>query len=73
VPQNYSLDPQLGHWVQKQRDIFQNGTLDFERKAKLEKIGFEFSGRGKVNEENWNLQFKKLQDYHRQHGHCELI
>jgi hypothetical protein len=73
VPSSYSLDPQLGRWVQKQRELFQNGTVAVERKAKLNKIGFEFSSQKKANEENWNLQFKKLQDYYGKHGHCELF
>jgi hypothetical protein len=47
--------------------------MDFERKAKLDKIGFEFSVKGKTNEDNWNSQFKKLQDYHEKYGHCELL
>jgi hypothetical protein len=45
--------------------------MDFERKVKLDEIGFEFSVQDKSNEENWNLQFKKLQDYYGKHGHCE--
>jgi hypothetical protein len=73
VPGRYSLDPQLGTWVDTQRTVFKKGRMDFERKAKLYKIGFEFSRQEKANEENWNLQFKKLQDYHVKHGHCELI
>jgi hypothetical protein len=47
--------------------------MNFERKAKLDKIGFEFSVKDKTNEKNWNLQFKKLQDYHEKYGHCELF
>jgi hypothetical protein len=73
VPTHYSLDPQLGHWVQWQRGLFKNGRVDVERKAKLDEIGFEFSVKNKANEENWNLKFKKLQEYHVKHGHCELF
>jgi hypothetical protein len=47
--------------------------MDVERKAKLDELGFELSVQGKSNEEKWNLQFKKLQDYHGKHGHCELF
>jgi hypothetical protein len=73
VPTCYSLDPQLSLWVKKQRFVLKKGRMDFERKAKLEKIGFEFSGRGKANEEKWNFQFKKLQDYRGKHGDFELF
>jgi hypothetical protein len=45
--------------------------MNFERNAKLDEIRFEFSVRDKANEEKWNLQFKKLQEYHGNHGHCE--
>jgi hypothetical protein len=44
-----------------------------ERKRRLDEIGFVFNVKDKVNEENWNLQFKKLCDYHGKHGHCELF
>jgi hypothetical protein len=67
------IDPQLGTWVDTQRCIFQKGRMDFERKEKLDKIGFEFSVKNKENEEKWDLQFKKLRDYYGKHGHCELF
>jgi hypothetical protein len=72
VPQKYSLDPQLARWVRNQRLIFNNGKMNFERKEKLNGISFELSVKNKANEENWNLRFKKLQEYHGKHGHCEL-
>jgi hypothetical protein len=73
VTRKYSLDPQLGAWVNKQRAIFKKGRMDFERKAKLDEIGFEFYVRDKADEETWNLRFKELQEYHGKHGHCELF
>jgi hypothetical protein len=73
VPRSYSLDPQLGRWVGTQRAVFKKGRMDFERKAKLDEIGFEFSGQDKANKGNWNLQFKKLQGFYGKHGHCELF
>jgi hypothetical protein len=39
----------------------------------LDEIGFDFNPKGKANEENWNLQFKRLQDYNGKQGHCELF
>jgi hypothetical protein len=59
----YSLDPQLGTWVDQQRTVFKKGRMAFERIEKLDEIGFEFYVRGKWKEEKWNLQFKKLRDY----------
>jgi hypothetical protein len=48
VPSHYSLDPQLGNWASNQRTLFKKGTLDFEREAKLDEIGFKFSYRDKA-------------------------
>jgi hypothetical protein len=73
VPRSYSLDPRLGEWVKWQRAVFKQGRMDFERKVKLDEIGFEFSVMDKANEEKWNMQFKKLQEYYGKHGHCELF
>jgi hypothetical protein len=48
--------------------------MDFERKEKLDEIGFQFTVlKDRTNEPKWNLQFKKLQDYNVKHGHCELF
>jgi hypothetical protein len=44
-----------------------------ERKTMLDEIGFEFNLSDKTNEGKWNLQFKRLQDYYEEHGHCELF
>jgi hypothetical protein len=73
VPSHYSLDPQLGNWATKQRSVFKKGILDFEREAKLDELGFEFSVKDEIYDAKWNLQFKKLQDYYGKHGHCELF
>jgi hypothetical protein len=75
VPRKYEEDPQLGTWVSNQRLNFKNnGTrMDPERKRMLDEIDFEFSVQDNTNEEKWNLQFKKLQDYYEKHGHCELF
>jgi hypothetical protein len=47
--------------------------MDPERKGKLNEIDFEFNLKAMKDEENWNLQFKKLRDYDETHGHCELF
>jgi hypothetical protein len=63
----------MGKWVDTQRTGFKNGKLDQERKRMLDEIGFDFNPKGMTNEDIWNLQFKKLQDYFEKHGHCELV
>jgi hypothetical protein len=72
VPQSYSLDPQLGLWVAQQHVVFKKGRMDFERKDKLDVIGFEFSVKNKADEEKRTLQFKKLQDYYGKQGDCDF-
>ena len=42
VPQKYMGDPQLGRWVRKQRQ--KRDKMSEERKARLEEIGFQWSG-----------------------------
>jgi hypothetical protein len=69
VPCRYNLDPKLGTWVEKQRAIFKKGRMDFERKAKLDEIGFNFN----LIEDMWDFQFQKLCEYKEKHGHCELF
>jgi DNA-binding SARP family transcriptional activator len=38
---------------------------------RLDEIGFDFNPKAK--EENWNLKFKKLQNYYGKQGHCESL
>jgi hypothetical protein len=75
VPHGYEEDPKLVKWVENQRSYFRIGTMDPERKIRLEEIGFDFNPKPKrkLNEEKWNLHFKKLLDYSGKHGHCELL
>jgi hypothetical protein len=73
VPQGYKEDPKLANWVNSQRTVFKNGTMNPERKRMLDEIGFDFKPTkgSKENERRWNLQFKKLQNYYEEHGDCE--
>jgi hypothetical protein len=45
--------------------------MDPERKRMFDEIDFDFNPKDKANEEYWNSQFKRLQDYKRKHGNCE--
>jgi hypothetical protein len=69
----YEEDPLLGSWVDSQRTSFKNGRMYPERKWMLDAIGFVFNATDKASDENWNFQFKKLHDYYKEHGHCELV
>jgi hypothetical protein len=69
VPHKFKEDPSLSGWVETQRNLFKNGIMNQERKARLEEIGFIFFALNNI----WNLQFKKLRHFYVKHGHCELI
>jgi hypothetical protein len=73
VPLKYKEDPKFANWVKTQRTLLKNGIMGQGRKKMLDEIGFDFSCSDKANVEDWNLQLKKLQDYHEEHGHCELF
>jgi hypothetical protein len=47
VPQNWGPDPKFGRWVSRQREAFKDGSLKNERKEQLDKVGFEWTLKGK--------------------------
>lgn len=47
VPQNWGPDPKFGRWVSRQREAFKDGSLKKERKDQLDKVGFEWTLKGK--------------------------
>jgi hypothetical protein len=47
--------------------------MNLEQEKRLDKIEFDFNLKVMTDEEDWNLQFKKLSDYYEKHGHCELL
>jgi hypothetical protein len=58
----------LARWVNDQRRAKQVGALSAERVRRLESIGMCWS----LREKKWNLQFAKLHEYRRRHGHCNV-
>jgi hypothetical protein len=73
VPRQYSVNPQLGHWVNSQRQHKRSGKFDVERQAQLDSIGFEW---GKEEHENpqavWSRRFQELVEYKQTHGHSKV-
>jgi len=74
VPQNYSVnDHKLGSWVRSQRaqyKKFQDGKdtpMTQERIDALEKIGFVWK-----LQKGWEAQFQLLQEFQKEHGHCQV-
>ena len=49
VSQQYETNKSLGHWVNKQRKAYNNGTLTKERVKLLEGLGFEWQVEGKTD------------------------
>lgn len=68
VPQNISDKPQLGYWVCKQRTEYQRGTLNPERKRRLEEVGFQWNRW----DEMWAGRLKDLAEYKAKYGHCNV-
>ncbi len=56
----------LGRWVNDQRRAKQVGALSAERVRRLEALGMCWS----LREKKWTLQFTRLLEYRRRHGHC---
>lgn len=87
VPNRYERDRKLGLWVTYQRRARLLGKISDERKAALEKLGFEWQLRGKAKQQkgqsvvaveqndrdsNWISVFKRLKAYLSTHGHCNV-
>jgi hypothetical protein len=73
VPQKYSVNPQLGNWVNAQRRNKRTGTLAVQRQDLLDSIGFEW---GKEEQETplaaWRQRFQQLEEYKQTHGDCKV-
>jgi len=71
VPTKYNEDPQLGCWVGTQRSHFNRGTLRQDRKALLDKIGFDWDPKqNALYDAQWEIQYKNLKKIHEELGHC---
>lgn len=77
VPATYDLNPQLGNWVDNQRQLYrmrqeaeESGIatnyeyITDERIEKLNSIGFIWN----ANDHAWNLRFEELKRYIEEHG-----
>jgi hypothetical protein len=68
VPQKYTETPGLGQWVHRQREEYLIGNLNFERKSKLDQIGFVWN----TSISCWELRYAELESYKQVHGHCNV-
>jgi hypothetical protein len=83
VTKNYETHPKLWLWCENRRRSFKMGKLKAERKAKLDKIGFdwEFSGTETISnndtrqiklESRWNERYNELVEFRRKYGLCAI-
>mmetsp|Transcript_24330 Transcript_24330/g.39541 ORF Transcript_24330/g.39541 Transcript_24330/m.39541 type:complete len:270 (-) Transcript_24330:126-935(-) len=76
VPQNYSPNPSLGTWVNRQRQEHKKrgdgdiSSLNDERLEQLESIGFCWGKR--KGQACWEEKFKQLKEYKIKHGDCNV-
>ncbi len=66
VPDRWSENPQLGKWVNNQRQAFRKGKLSGERVARLEALEFEWD----PLTADWEVLFQALVAFKENQGHC---
>ena len=63
----------LDGWVKNQRFAFKKDTLSDERIAMLDSAGFVWTfGREGQHDMQWKSMFGKLEQYKREHNHCNV-
>lgn len=60
----------LGSWLHKQRQEYQNGTLEESRKRKLEELNMRFDT--KDNEQEWNKRYELAKIYYTYFGNLDI-
>lgn len=69
LPARFGDDPELGAWVQVQRDQLNKGTMDRRRAEKLASINFIAS----PFDEAWNGMYDQLVDCKQTYGHTSVM
>jgi hypothetical protein len=64
VPQRYAINPQLGFWVDKQRQQYKRNQLSAERIHRLNEVAFVWN----ILEAAWEETFVELTKYKKQNG-----
>jgi superfamily II DNA or RNA helicase len=76
IPVLYRENPRLGTFVNDTRSQRKRGLLSAERIAKLDKLGFMWSGAKKVMDDGtskpWRTRFADLLRYKEVHGNCDV-
>ena len=76
VPRSYKEDPQLGMWVERQRQNWRTGKLTMKRKGQLGALGFEWEPGHQSNtaraRDQWEARYQELVQFHRLNGHSQI-
>ncbi|MBR4880472.1 MAG: helicase associated domain-containing protein, partial [Clostridia bacterium] len=69
IPVAYKTDDGLhiGKWIRSQRELYEKGTLDAERKEKLDLIGMQW-----IASDPWEEKYQLVKDYYNENGHINI-
>ncbi len=68
VPVEWSENPQLGKWINRQRVVYRRGGLSPDRVERLDALGFEWG----PHAARWEKRFSALVRFKEEHGHCDV-
>src|SRR5207248_3525289 len=68
VPDGWEENPHLAKWVSYQRRCRKTDKLNKERFSLLDELGFVWD----TLEGTWQLRFRELEEFKREHGHCDV-
>jgi hypothetical protein len=72
VPIGFAANPPLGLWVRRQRVVYKAGTLNVERKAKLNSLGFAWQLHDVSADPTWDESYQLLVAYKSENGNCNV-
>jgi len=79
VTELYKENPDLWKFRHYQRQLYRQGLLRPEQKARLDTLGFDWEEEAAVpratvefTDPGWQAMFRRLTDYHQKHGHTRV-
>jgi hypothetical protein len=71
VPTNWPGTPRLSEWLERQRNLKQQGLLNQHRWGSLKALGIDW-GAGDSIAPRWERCYQRLRAFHRRFGHCHV-
>ena len=71
VPATWARTPRLSDWVERQRHLKQHGLLRADRWRRLRALGLAWKT-GPSLDPRWERSLKKLLEFRRRFGHCQV-